>query len=24
VIGVGSVLATCAGLLVFFRRKGWV
>jgi magnesium transporter len=24
VIGVGSVLATCAGLLVFFHRKGWV
>jgi magnesium transporter len=24
VIGVGSVLATCVGLLVFFRRKGWV
>ncbi len=24
VIGVGSVLLTCAGLLVFFRRKGWV
>jgi magnesium transporter len=24
VIGVGSVLATCAGLLVSFRRKGWV
>jgi magnesium transporter len=24
VIGVGSVIATCAGLLVFFRRKGWV
>jgi magnesium transporter len=24
VIGLGSVLATCAGLLVFFRRKGWV
>jgi magnesium transporter len=24
VIGVGSMLATCAGLLVFFRRKGWV
>jgi magnesium transporter len=22
--GVGSVLVTCAGLLVFFRRKGWV
>jgi magnesium transporter len=24
VLGVGSVLATCVGLLVFFRRKGWV
>jgi magnesium transporter len=24
VLGVGSVLVTCAGLLVFFRRKGWV
>lgn len=24
VIGVGSMLATCAGLLIFFRRKGWV
>jgi magnesium transporter len=24
VIGVGSMLLTCAGLLVFFRRKGWV
>jgi len=24
VLGVGSMLATCAGLLVFFRRKGWV
>ncbi len=24
VVGVGSVLVTCAGLLVFFRRKGWV
>ena len=24
IIGVGSVLVTCAGLLVFFRRKGWV
>jgi magnesium transporter len=24
VIGVGSILITCAGLLVFFRRKGWV
>jgi magnesium transporter len=24
VVGVGSMLATCAGLLVFFRRKGWV
>ena len=24
VIGVGSMLATCLGLLVFFRRKGWV
>jgi magnesium transporter len=24
VIGIGSMLATCAGLLMFFRRKGWV
>ncbi|HUO69329.1 MAG TPA: magnesium/cobalt transporter CorA [Solirubrobacteraceae bacterium] len=24
VLGVGSMLATVAGLLVFFRRKGWV
>lgn len=24
VIGVGSMFATCVGLLVFFRRKGWV
>ena len=24
VIGVGSMLATCVGLLFFFRRKGWV
>jgi magnesium transporter len=24
VFGVGSMLATCAGLLQFFRRKGWV
>ena len=24
VLGVGIILATCAGLLVFFRRKGWV
>ncbi len=24
VIGVGSMLATCVGLLVYFRRKGWV
>jgi magnesium transporter len=24
VVGVGSMLATCVGLLVFFRRKGWV
>ena len=24
VLGVGSMLATCAALLVFFRRKGWV
>jgi len=24
VIGIGSMVATCAGLLVFFRRKGWV
>ena len=24
IVGVGSMLATCAGLLVFFHRKGWV
>jgi magnesium transporter len=24
VLGVGSMLATCAGLLVYFRRKAWV
>jgi len=24
VVGVGSMLATCVGLLVFFHRKGWV
>ena len=24
VIGIGSMLVTCVGLLVFFRRKGWV
>ena len=24
VIGVGSILSTCAGLVVFFHRKGWV
>jgi magnesium transporter len=24
VVGVGSVLLTCAGLLAFFHRKGWV
>ncbi|MHB8690533.1 MAG: magnesium/cobalt transporter CorA [Solirubrobacteraceae bacterium] len=24
VFGIGCMLATCAGLLVFFRRKGWV
>jgi magnesium transporter len=24
VIGIGSMLATCAGLLIFFHRKGWV
>ena len=24
IIGVGSMHATCVGLLVFFRRKGWV
>ena len=24
VIGVGSVVATCVGLLTFFHRKGWV
>jgi len=24
VVGIGSIVATCVGLLVFFRRKGWV
>jgi magnesium transporter len=24
VVGVGSMVATCVGLLFFFRRKGWV
>ena len=24
VVGVGSMVATCVGLLAFFRRKGWV
>jgi len=24
VVGLGSILATCASLLVFFHRKGWV
>lgn len=24
IVGVGSMLATCAGLFVFFHRKGWV
>lgn len=24
VLGLGSMLATCVGLLLFFRRKGWV
>ncbi|MDQ6805286.1 MAG: magnesium/cobalt transporter CorA [Actinomycetota bacterium] len=24
VIGIGSMVATCIGLVVFFRRKGWV
>lgn len=24
VVGLGSMLATCVGLLIFFRRKGWV
>jgi magnesium transporter len=24
VIGVGSMVSTCAGLLVYFHRKGWV
>ncbi|MGH2886420.1 MAG: magnesium/cobalt transporter CorA [Solirubrobacteraceae bacterium] len=23
-VGVGSMVATCVGLLVYFRRKGWV
>jgi magnesium transporter len=24
VVGVGSMVATCVGLLVYFHRKGWV
>jgi magnesium transporter len=24
VIGVGSIAATCVGLVIFFRRKGWI
>jgi magnesium transporter len=24
VVGVGSIVATCVGLLIFFHRKGWV
>jgi magnesium transporter len=24
VVGLGSMVATCLGLLIFFRRKGWV
>jgi magnesium transporter len=24
VLGIGSMLATCIGLLLFFRRKGWL
>lgn len=24
VIGVGTMVATCVGLAVFFRRKGWI
>ena len=24
VVGVGSMVATCVGLLIYFRRKGWV
>jgi magnesium transporter len=24
VLGIGSMLATCAGLLVFLRCQGWV
>jgi magnesium transporter len=24
VVGVGSMVATCVALLIFFRRKGWV
>jgi magnesium transporter len=24
VLGVGSMVATCVGLLIYFRRKGWV
>jgi magnesium transporter len=24
VLGIGSMVATCVGLLIFFRRKGWL
>jgi magnesium transporter len=24
VVGIGSMVLTCLGLLIFFRRKGWV
>jgi magnesium transporter len=24
VVGVGSIVLTCVGLLVYFRRNGWV
>jgi len=24
IVGVGSMVATCVGLLIYFRRKGWV
>jgi magnesium transporter len=23
-LGIGSMVATCVGLLLWFRRKGWV
>jgi hypothetical protein len=24
VLGLGTMVATCVALIVFFRRKGWV